>query len=384
MCDTLCVRTSGAMLFAKNSDRHPDEAQVVEWHERRAGGDALRTQYLTIDDPGAYAFLGSRPMWLWGVEQGVNEHAVAIGNEKIWTIDRPRDQRPALIGMDLVRLGLERARTADEALTVLTTLLERHGQGGSGEPHRDEPYYSSFLIADPGAGFVLETSNRTWAAKPIGAGAAVSNRISLGTDWTHASADVAPNTDFDSYRRLSMPTVIADPRLAVTRAAVARGEVTTPADLARTLRSHGPDRDGSTLPVEADADGNGFTVCMHRREMLSQTTASMIAELRPDAPPRAWVCVGNPCVGVYVPTFGSAVAPELADAGTWARFARLRDRVEADPSELAAVQAALTEVERDLWADAEVAFASGDRAPREATARAAFAPVAAALHRLGV
>jgi len=31
--------------------------------------------------------------------------------------------------MDLVRLGLERATNADEALEVITGLLARHGQG---------------------------------------------------------------------------------------------------------------------------------------------------------------------------------------------------------------------------------------------------------------
>ncbi len=168
MCDTLCVRSGGAMLFAKNSDRHPDEPQVVEWHARRAPGTraGLRTQYLTLDDPGAHAFVGSRPTWLWGVEHGVNEFGVAIGNEKIWTVDRPRDRPAALLGMDLVRLGLERAATAEEAVSVITTLVERHGQGGSGEPHRDEPYDSSFLVADPTGGFVVETCNRSWVARP--------------------------------------------------------------------------------------------------------------------------------------------------------------------------------------------------------------------------
>jgi secernin len=384
MCDTLCVRTNGAMLFAKNSDRHPDEAQVVEWHARRVAGAALRTQYLAIADPGAHAFLGSRPTWLWGVEHGVNEHGVAIGNEKIWTVDRPREQPSALLGMDLVRLGLERARSADEALTVLTTLLERHGQGGSGEPHRDEPYFSSFLLADPDGGFVVETSNRTWAARPVGDGAAISNRISLTTDWTRASANVATDADFDTYRWPRMSTAIADLRLTLTSATVARGGATTVGDVARTLRSHGPGRSADELPGEIDPDGNGFTVCMHRRESLSQTTASMIAELRAATPTRAWVSLGNPCSSVYVPCFPPAVAPELAEAKHWRRFSRLRDRVEAAPEKLVEVRAGLAIVEAELWAEADAAFASGERSRLDAFARTAFAPVDAALHRLGV
>ncbi len=135
--------------------------------------------------------LGSRPEWLWGFEHGVNEHRVAIGNEKVWTVDDAKSAPPALLGMDLVRLALERSRTADEAFETLTTLLEEHGQGGTGEQDHFEPYFSSFLIADPSGGWIVETSARTWAARPVGRGAAISNRISLGTDWTRASSDVA-------------------------------------------------------------------------------------------------------------------------------------------------------------------------------------------------
>src|SRR5262245_25592146 len=122
MCDTLCVRHDAGMWFAKNSDRHPDEAQVVEWHDRRAPTAELRTQYLTLADPGALAFWGSRPLWLRGCEHGVNEHGVAAGNEKIFTVERPSDGPRALLGMDIVRLVLERARDADEALAVCTSL----------------------------------------------------------------------------------------------------------------------------------------------------------------------------------------------------------------------------------------------------------------------
>ena len=130
MCDTLCVRTNGAMLFAKNSDRPPDESQVVLAHAARNAGGTLHTQYLQIPDVGASALVGSHPTWLWGLEHGVNEHGVAIGNEKVYTKANPNKEPLALIGMDLVRLGLERGRTADQALEAMTAALERYGQGG--------------------------------------------------------------------------------------------------------------------------------------------------------------------------------------------------------------------------------------------------------------
>src|ERR1700680_3900396 len=104
------------MVFAKNSDRPPNESQVVLSHAARNAGGTLHTQYLQIPDVGASALVGSHPTWLWGIEHGVNAHGVAIGNERIWTIDDPRAQPYGLLGMDLVRLGLEQARTADGAL----------------------------------------------------------------------------------------------------------------------------------------------------------------------------------------------------------------------------------------------------------------------------
>ena len=90
MCDTLCVVGGGRTLFAKSSDRPVPEPQVVEAFDRRPAGGTVRTQYLELADTGAHAVLGSRPSWLWGFEHGVNEHGVAIGNEKLYTTGRPK------------------------------------------------------------------------------------------------------------------------------------------------------------------------------------------------------------------------------------------------------------------------------------------------------
>ena len=49
-------------------------------------------------------------------------------------------------GMDLLRLGLERARTALEGVEVITRLLEEHGQGGQcSDLVQDFSYHNSFL-----------------------------------------------------------------------------------------------------------------------------------------------------------------------------------------------------------------------------------------------
>src|SRR5262249_41284458 len=98
-----------------------------------------------------------------------------------------------LLGMDLVRLGLERARSATEAVDVMTALLERHGQGGAGHVHLEWPYHNSFLVADPREAWVLETSDRHWVARRVERVGNISNGLALHADWDRGAADV---TDF--------------------------------------------------------------------------------------------------------------------------------------------------------------------------------------------
>jgi secernin len=397
VCDTLCAIGERRTLFAKNSDRPRDEVQVVEAHPRRSPGTTLHATHLSLDDCGAHAVLGSRPAWMWGFEHGVNEHRVAIGNERIFTVDDPREAPPALTGMDLVRLGLERGSSADHALEVMTALLETHGQGGRCAADEDDPYWSSFLVTDPTAAWVLETSGRTWAARAVDDSAAISNRVTLRDDWSRASPDVAPGTDFDERRDARVPTVPSDDRLDATRGCLAAGAAAlTPADLAATMRHHGDRAWGApgTDPLDCtpppdcvDPDLHGFTVCFHVNEpgfVVQTTTSSMIAALpaERDAPLRAWVALGAPCASVYVPVFPPAAVPsQLASTATWTRFAALRDRVEDDPAELPAVRAVLGPLETELWqrADAD----ANDPSAHDACVMEAWRAVDVALVRLG-
>ncbi len=387
MCDTLCVLRAKGTLFAKNSDRPVTEAQVVEAHPRRRGAGALRTQYLEIPDRDAFACVVARPVWLWGAEHGVNEHGVAIGNEMVNTVDDPRRAPPALLGMDLVRLGLERAASADEALEVMTTLLERHGQGGVGDAVNDVSYWSSFLVADPTTAWVIETSGRAWAARPVEHGDAISNRLTLRSDWTRASAGVAPGTDIDSWRDPGTPTGFADGRLAAGRDFVRRRLASSPSASSSPLsgsplagsagarhavahlRDHGtgpwgaPGRGADVVaaPTRVEADGTGVTVCMHIRD-FEATTASMVAELpaERDAVGRAWVALGNPCASVFVPVLlPSSSSPQAAVPGAlgeegWAhRFAALARAAERDVAVLEELRAVTAPLEAELWDEAD-------------------------------
>ena len=398
MCDTLCaLRPSGA-LFAKNSDRPSSEVQLIEALQARPAGGSLRASHIETPDAGAFAMLGSRPDWLWGLEHGVNEHRVAIGNEKVWTTLNPTRQPDGLIGMDLVRLALERGRTADEALDVMTGLLAEHGQGGLCDQTTGESYFSSFIIADPRAAWVLETSGRSWVAAPVDGAAAISNRLTLHTEWTRSSPDIEPGADWDAYRHPDAPTGHADVRLAASRACLAATPPAelTPAGLAAHLRDHGAGPWGSPvglakgpgpeppspLPGDFRPDGAGVSVCMHIRR-FQNTTASIIADLPadPGAPLRAWVAPGNPCVSVFVPVFPPhAVPAALADPAAWRAFAALRERAESDDAVLPAFRDAFAPIEAELWCEADAIAPHPDR--HAAFVEAAWARVAAALARL--
>jgi dipeptidase len=361
-CDSLVAlgnaTADGAVLFAKNSDRPANECQPLVQAPRQshASGSALRCTYIEIPQVAeTFRLIGSRPFWCWGFEHGLNEHGVAIGNHSVFS--KEALQGKGLIGMDLVRLGLERGRSAERAVEVITTLLAAHGQGGSGYVDKDWPYHNSFLVADRNDAFILETSDRHWAVRRIADVGSVSNHLSIGSDWDALSDGVIEDAiaqgwwseerdqrfDFAAaYRDTSVaPEAISSGRHQRTCTLMEGGKGTLSATgLKATLRDHygrlGP------APDLTPADPHYFSVCMHA-EPVGTTTASMIARLAPspDEPLTYWASLGSPCLSAFIPLYVDADVPAAlsrggehpSDDSPWWQAKRILTLVEANWSE---------------------------------------------------
>ena len=351
-CDVIAAWSDHGAIFAKNSDRPVYECQPLFHAPYRTYGPnaTVRCQYLEIAQaPHTLAILGSRPWWLWGFEHGVNEAGVAIGNTALYT----RDEVAAtgLLGMDLVRLALERARDATTAKDVITSLLDEHGQGGSAAVDHDRRYHNSFMIVDRAGAWVLETSARHWVAKRMRRVAAISNLATVGDDWDECSdgidayargrgwwaAPAGTKLDFraafdDPARRIN-----AEGRYAQSCRYLDRTTRVDVAGAKRHLRDH--------IATAAIPHPNGRgrpSVCIHPGEHPSATAASMVVELdaRAGDPVVAWCSMTTPCTTAFLPIPVGAPLPaplttgagQPAAASAWWRLKRVEEWVEAQPA----------------------------------------------------
>jgi secernin len=173
VCDTFVAlptaTTDGSIIFAKNSDRPYSEIQNITHypHQKHPSDAKVRCTYIKIPQvKETYAVLLAQPYWMFGAEMGANEYGLVIGNEAVWTRE-PYDP-PGLLGMDILRLALERCRTAPSALQTIVELLDQYGQGGACA--EDDPslrYHNSYIIADRKEAWVLETAGSWWVAERV-------------------------------------------------------------------------------------------------------------------------------------------------------------------------------------------------------------------------
>jgi len=328
MCDTLVMVAPDRVLFAKNSDRNPNEAQLLDWQPRRAhaAGTRLRCTWIEVDQATeTNAVLLSRPFWMWGAEMGANEHGVVIGNEAVFT-DQPY-AATGLTGMDLLRLALERADTAAAAVEVITTLLGRHGQGG-GCGHEDPAltYHNSFLVADATGAYVVETAGALWDVERVTSGVrSISNGLTI------------PGFDRHAAR---VPTYFAQSR--VRRGITGSCAASSPADLMAVLRDHGT---RGPNPRFAPVMGAKAAPCMHAGggiKATSQTTGSWVCDLGRDGDHRHWATATSaPCTGLFKPVrvdqpldLGPDPTDRFDPDTVWWRHEVLHRAVLADPARL--------------------------------------------------
>lgn len=337
MCDTFVALSNatrdGSVIFGKNSDRDPNEAHqlLMTPAATHPTGSQVACTYIEIPQvEKTHAVLLSKPFWIWGAEMGANDRGVVIGNEAVFT--KVLYQKEAgLIGMDFLRLALERAASADEALEVIIALLEQYGQGGNCGFSHPMYYHNGFLIADRQNAWVLETAGKQWAAEKVRDVRSISNVISIGSTWDRASEDLVAfavskgwckdDADFDfgkCYSDFLYTTFSAGThRFCRTQFLLDAqcGEIDVPFAM-RLLRDHGPDAGDDWQPGKGI---KGAEVCMHASfgpVRISQTTGSMISHLSEKGNTHWVTGTAAPCTSIFKPVWIEAGLPDLGDAPT--------------------------------------------------------------------
>jgi secernin len=336
MCDTIVVTPEaskdGVMLFGKNSDREPNEAQYI-FHSPAVDhppGSHIRCTYIEIPQvEHTHAILLSKPFWIWGAEMGVNEHGLAIGNEAVFT-KIPYVKEGQLIGMDMLRLALERADSAQRAVHVITELLAEYGQGGNCGVMRKTYYHNSFLIADPQEAWILETADRHWAAKRVHGVYTISNCLTIGNAWDLASPDLVQYAierkwckspdDFNFSVCYSdfLYTKFSDSRARHHRSTELLTQDKaglTPQALFSVLRDH-------SEPLQSYRPDHGLLgadLCMHAGFgpiRISQTAGSLVSHLSMENQTHFFTGTAAPCTSIFKPLWTDTALPDMGPTPT--------------------------------------------------------------------
>ena len=369
-CDTLGVlgkyTKSGQNLFAKNSDRDAAEAQLLKYFpaEDHPNGSKQKCTYIEVlQVPHTYAMIGSQPWWIWGFEHGVNEWGVAIGNEAEWSTVGPLDE-DLLLGMDIIRLALERSKTAKEAVDVITFMIEIYGQGGACRyqyARADYNYHNSFLVTDKNDCYLVETCQRQWAVKKIEDYKGISNVYSLEDDYDSSSErirefalengvyQVGTPLNFSKSFQLMLPAKCSGyPRAQRSNKLLKEKEGQMDvAEMSKILRDH---YEGEIIENRySPASTFVPTICMHCSDGGSQTAASMIVDYHDSIYPElyytCWCSMAPACTSILVPYYNTGFIPEKLGIGTnkysedsfWWKMKRLNVAIESDYTKYAPV-----------------------------------------------
>ena len=331
MCDTIVALSNstidGSVIFAKNSDRDPNEAHYLVQipHANHKPDERVRCTYIEIPQvPETYGVLLAKPFWIWGAEMGANELGVVIGNEALFS-RVPAGKEPGLIGMDYLRLALERAPSAHRAMDVIVELLEEYGQSGNCGFSHPIYYHNSYLIADRSEAWVLETVGKQWAAEKVKDIRTISNAITIGSKSDLASDGLVKvasekgwskkgeNFDFGRcysdriYTRFSRGRDRQCRTTALLHASKCKIDLKTAFSI---LRDHGNEATSDWTPASGVVNVN---VCMHAGFgpiRINQSTGSMVCRLSGDGDTFWFTGTSAPCTGIFKPVWFDSGLPD--------------------------------------------------------------------------
>ncbi|WP_366924231.1 C69 family dipeptidase [Metallumcola ferriviriculae] len=317
MCDTLVAlgnsTSDGSVIFAKNSDRQPNEPHIMVRVPRKKyqQGTKVKCTYIEVDQvEETYEVFLLKPSWIWGCEMGANEFGVNVGNEAVFT--KEKYAKTGLLGMDLARLALERAQTSEEALHLITDLLEKYSQGGNCGYEKPFTYHNSFLIADKDAAWVLETAGQYWAAQKVKDIRTISNCLTIEKDFELCHDQLIQHAidkgwcksekDFNFAQCYTDKLITrlsgANQRCKTTHAFLDnnKGNITVE-KVASLLRSHDQNIEGKQFKKHSLQ-----SVCMHGGFLFGDhTTGSYIAALNKHQN-TYWVTGSStPCISLFKP-----------------------------------------------------------------------------------
>ncbi len=314
MCDTVVsFKTSDnkKSFFGKNSDREPGEIQFIDvsidpvkefkenpFYEslsKYTEGPLINLKEVFYNFKHPYKAILSRPVWMWGAEMGVNEKSLTIGNEAVFSKEKP--SKTGLLGMDVLRLALHNTSNSTEAKDFIINLIIKYGQGGDGGYKSSIYYHNSFLITDGKEAIVLETSGKDYAWKYVKDSASISNCYTIKDNYEKMeSGDIQSGSgNFKKHFEGKFYTFFSkgNVRQSYTSNYLMNNDASLDS-LKNLLRSHISDSDkpGKTMS----------SICIHARGIVkSETTASMIVEYGEGSPVIWFTSSPYSCVSTYKP-----------------------------------------------------------------------------------
>jgi secernin len=368
----------GQTLFGLNCHRPPRECQVLRRVAGRpfAPGETVKTGHAEVPQVrDTFTVLGGQPHHAWGYQYGVNDHQVAAGCAS-WR-SKLAGERLGLSGPEVVRLTLERAANARQALDVLTDLVARHGQA------EDDHV---FLLADAAEAFTVEAAGDAWAAQEIGEVRAAADVAVIRQDWARLAPGLAERAIARGWwpedgSKLDFAGAVGgdNPGRAAAlrrwgRATYLLEQQSGHIDVAFLRRLLGDHYEGTRYEVDPLAEAGPVPpLCRHAVRTApagaTVTAASFVAALTADANdlPVAWCAFGPPCLSVYFPVFLDGELPAAFTCGTaavhgdslWWRTQQLLGLIEAAPERLDLAHEPLARLQGRFELDVEEFAAEG-------------------------